>query len=65
MSYELGDAFDNELLMPLATNYFINQKSWKLSAPPIAGRGAAMAATASRTTSAWPTVISSVTALSW
>ena len=45
-SYELGDAFDYELLTRLVTNYFINQQSRKPSAPPLAERGAAMAATA-------------------
>ena len=48
-SYELGDAFDYELFTRLATNYVINQQSRKPSALPVAGGGAAMAATASST----------------
>ena len=48
-SYELGDAFDNELLTPIDTNHYIIQQSRKPLAPPVSGRGAAMAATASDT----------------
>ena len=48
-SYEVGDAFDYDVLTRLATNYYINKQSWKSSEAQVSGRGAATAATVSST----------------
>ncbi|MEP4738189.1 hypothetical protein [Marinobacter sp.] len=47
--YELGDAFDYDLLTRFVTNHFILQQSRKPLAPPVSGSETVMGATPSKT----------------